>query len=35
LHPSAWGYQTALAGVRLCERLCLRSYLALHPHARL
>ena len=33
--PRAWGCQTALAGARLCARVFLRAYLALHPHARL
>ena len=33
--PRAWGCESAQAGVRLCARLFLRAYLALHPHARL
>ena len=33
--PRAWGCETALAGARVCARVFLRAYLALHPHARL
>jgi hypothetical protein len=35
LAARAWGYETALAGARVCARGEMRAYLALHPHARL